>query len=135
MTENRKFFAVLSIYILLLLCIVTIGSVAIVKGGRKQTTITVTETVVSTEKIFVWADLPQGKISESEAETETPKPKLWIIKEYEGRIGVFSEDGVLLEVIDIYVKTLPETDKNLLRDGIRVNSEQALKAIVEDYSN
>lgn len=135
MTENRKIFAVLSIYILILLCIVAIGSHLIVKKGTQIRTITVTETVVATEKIFVWADLPQENIPESEAKTETIEERIWIIREYEGRIGIFSEGGVLLDVIDVYVKTLPETDKNLLRDGIRITSDQALRAIIEDYSN
>ncbi len=134
MTENRKFLAVLSVYVLLLLCIVAIGSFIILKRGSEPIYTTVTETVVATEKIFVWAS-PTKNTAASVTESVTPEEKVWIILEYEGRIGIFSEDGTLLDVIDIYTKTLPETDKNLLREGIRITSEQALRAIIEDYSD
>ena len=134
MTENRKFLAVLSVYVLLLICIVSIGSFVIVKRGSEPIYTTVTETVTVTEKIFVWASPPQTD-HECDTEKAPTEERVWIIREYEGRIGIFSEDGALLDVIDIYTKTLPETDKNLLREGIRITSEQALRAIIEDYSD
>ncbi len=134
MTENRKFLAVLSVYVLLLICIVAIGSFVIVKRGSEPIYTTVTETVIATEKIFVWASPPETD-HECDTEKDPTEERVWIIREYEGRIGVFSEDGALLDVIDIYTKTLPETDKNLLREGIRITSEQALRAIIEDYSD
>ena len=49
------------------------------------------------------------------------------------KIGVFSEDGSLVMVIDVYVKTLPEADKRLLGEGFEVVGRSALNAVVEDY--
>lgn len=134
MTENRKFFVIIAAYIIILLCIVTIGAAIITKKEANTSFVTVTEKVISTEKIFVWASPPES-IPETEAEKDTPEKKLWIVREYEERIGIFSDNGELLDVIDIYTKTLPATDQNLLREGIRISSEQALRAIIEDYSN
>ena len=134
MTENRKFFVIIAAYIIILLCIVTIGAAIITKKEANTSFVTVTEKVISTEKIFVWASPPES-IPETEAKKDTPEKKLWIVREYEERIGIFSDNGELLDVIDIYTKTLPATDQNLLREGIRISSEQALRAIIEDYSN
>ena len=134
MTESRKLFAILSIYIAFLVCIAAVGAYLIVNRGVETKYVTITETSVSTEKIYVWG-APQNIIPQTEPNSETEEERIWLIREYEGRIGIFDEDGTLLDMIDIYVKTLPETDKRLLKDGIRITSEQALRAIIEDYSN
>ena len=60
---------------------------------------------------------------------------LYTVKEYFGKIGVFDEDGVLVNMIEVYTKTLPKADRILLREGITVTSKQALDALIEDYSS
>ena len=134
MAEDRNFFAVLSIYIALLVCIVAVGAYLIVNRSVETKYVTVTETSVATEKVYVWA-YPTNISPKTESNDEPEEERVWLIREYEERIGIFDENGALLDVIDVYVKTLPETDKNLLREGIRITSEQSLRAIIEDYSN
>ena len=51
-----------------------------------------------------------------------------------GRIGIFSSDGTLIEMIDVYVKTLPIADRSLLEEGFEVVGKQRLYSIIEDYS-
>ena len=60
---------------------------------------------------------------------------LFIAKEYFGKIGIFDELGVLIDTIEIYTKTLPQADQIMLREGIRLSSEEALDALIEDYSS
>ncbi|MBQ2999870.1 MAG: hypothetical protein IJD64_05350, partial [Clostridia bacterium] len=62
-----------------------------------------------TEEIYVY--LPQ---EDDESESITPpqsETERYVVKEYHGQIGIFSSDGTLLEVLDTYVKTLPEADR------------------------
>ena len=59
----------------------------------------------------------------------------WIVKEYEGKIGIFQADGTLIYTIDTYVKTLPEADRRLLGEGLTVQTRSELNAIIEDYSH
>lgn len=67
------------------------------------------------------------------AETEA-KEEIFILREYEGVIGVFDNAGVLTDVIDVQVKSLPETDREMLEAGIYAFSRGELIALIEDYT-
>ena len=88
------------------------------------------------ESIYVY--MPQESTEEDPKESE-PLPEEpsegYLVKEYQGKIGIFSTDGLLLEIIDTYVKTLPEADRTLLGEGISVKTREELNSLVEDYSH
>ena len=59
----------------------------------------------------------------------------FLVKEYEGQIGIFSlEGGEIRYVIDRYIKTLPEADKRLLREGFVVIGIHGIYSVIEDYT-
>lgn len=61
---------------------------------------------------------------------------LYIISEYEGKIGIYdNKDGKLLEVLDRYIYSLPDADKQYLSEGIPVYSFSELLSLVEDYTS
>lgn len=59
----------------------------------------------------------------------------FILKEYDGYIGIFDNAGVLIDVIDVQIKSLPEADRNMLRTGIYAFSQNELMSLIEDYTN
>lgn len=71
---------------------------------------------------------------EDEEQVEEPAEITYNVKEYGGKIGVFSESGALIRIIDINIKSLPATDRDLLEKGFSVKGESALLSIVEDYT-
>ena len=87
------------------------------------------------ESIYVY--MPQESTEEDPKESE-PLPEEpsegYLVKEYQGKIGIFSTDGLLLEIIDTYVKTLPKSDQNLLKEGIYLEDERELLELIQDYS-
>ena len=87
-----------------------------------------TDEKVTEKYIYVYAE-PQKESETTEVQQET-----WIVKEHEQRIGIFSEEGVLLEHLEIDTNTLPKADQGLLREGITVTSRSDLYALIEDYS-
>ncbi len=59
-----------------------------------------------------------------------------VLKEWDGRVALFSEgQAEPLTVYDIYVATLPEEERQLLKEGIVVNNEEALASILENYTS
>ncbi len=89
--------------------------------------------ITETEEVYVY--LPQ---EEREPEPSTPpedETTGYLVKEYQGQIGIFSSDGTLLEILDTYVKTLPEADRTLLGEGIWVKTREELNSLIEDYSH
>ena len=115
-----------------ILLAITLVAIAffIAKLSPRQNTIK--ETLIETEYIYV-VKTPESSISEET--TASALARIWIVREYEEKIGVFSENDELLLVIDTYTKTLPETDRRLLKEGILITSREALYSIIEDYSN
>lgn len=63
-----------------------------------------------------------------------PSPEGFWAREYREKIGIFYPDGSLYKVLDTYVKTLPESDRHLLKEGIYLENERQLSALIEDYS-
>lgn len=57
----------------------------------------------------------------------------YVLKEHEGRVAVFDTNENLIEETSIYINSLPELDKALLKSGIDLDSETELKKALEDY--
>ncbi len=91
-------------------------------------------TNVTPQKEYVYVNAQKEAIT-TESGIEDEDIRIWIVKEYFEQIGVFNEDGELVRMIEIYVKTLPEADRILLREGIKLNSDKALEALIEDYTS
>ena len=59
----------------------------------------------------------------------------WIVKEHNGKIGIFKKNGTLIQTIDTYVKTLPKADQALLGEGFEIQTQSELNSVIEDYSD
>jgi hypothetical protein len=61
----------------------------------------------------------------------------FILKEYEGYIGIFSPgfEKIPITVTDIEVSTLREADKQLLRAGIFAASREEMMQLLEDFGS
>ena len=57
------------------------------------------------------------------------------VKEYNEVIGVFSFDGRLEYTVDIFIRTLPKTDRELLKNGIFAKDNAELLEILGDYTS
>ena len=66
--------------------------------------------------------------------TDTEPDMSFTVKSYEGKIGVFTSEGKLIETIEVYVKTLPKADRDMLEEGIKVKNNKELDSSIEDYT-
>ena len=62
------------------------------------------------------------------------KEKRYVVKSHKGKIGIFSSDGDLIQIIDVYIKTLPIADREMLEEGIDIDNVDELRDIIEDYT-
>ena len=67
----------------------------------------------------------------AESDSETT---IFILREYNGYIGVFNSSDVLIDLINVSTKSLPEADRNMLRTGIYAFSKNELISLIEDYT-
>lgn len=62
------------------------------------------------------------------------KNTLYELKEYEGNIAIFkSNEKSPYKITSILIKELPEKDREILKKGIKVSSENELNTLLEDY--
>lgn len=70
----------------------------------------------------------------SPKEPAAPEDAGYLLGEYNGRVSVLSPDTREPEMIfDIFIRTLPDADQELLRQGIRVDTYEELTRLIEDY--
>lgn len=134
MKQELKSILTTAIYAILMACI-CIFSVNIIKGSTLSQNIqpesTEQQNNVVTEIVYI--PIYMESYYESQIATESNDQPEYIIKLYNNKIGVFTEDGSLIEVIDVYTKTLPKTDQDMLEKGFNIKSED-LNKLIEDYT-
>lgn len=64
----------------------------------------------------------------------TVQEEIFMLKEYNGIIGVFNESGALTDIIEVEIKSLPRQDQTMLGTGIWAFSRQELAALIEDFT-
>lgn len=78
------------------------------------------------------SEMPE--VENHEEINNTQKSSVYIMREHRGIIGIFSESGDLLEIIETPIVSLPKKDREKLLIGININGERELSSLREDYS-
>ena len=60
--------------------------------------------------------------------------KIHMVKEYNGIVGVFDGNGVLIKEVDVTVSSLPDADRQDLKVGIRVYSSEELERLLDEFN-
>ena len=58
----------------------------------------------------------------------------FVVRELDGKIGIYTADGQLLKKIDVSVSLFPKADREALAKGIEVGSWQELITLIQDYT-
>lgn len=81
-------------------------------------------------------DLPVSAPTDKEdSSTDGDTPQRFCLRDVGGKIGVYTEDGYPVRVLDVPVKALPTSDQTALADGIWVNSGRELNELIRDYES
>lgn len=109
--------------------VVTICSAMIANLPERPSTTPLQETVSGVERA---TDIPENTVSEADS---SQPDYAYIMREYEGRIAIFSADNDTEPemVLDTMVKFLPDTDQGQMREGIKVRDYKELVSLIEDY--
>ena len=76
------------------------------------------------------------KVQASFNDTETENiSEIYILKENNNNLGVFSSEGELLYEYTFNVNSLPKTDIEILKKGLTVYGVNELRAAIEDYTS
>ena len=112
--------AALALLFLILLSTVTFAFMFSIKNGG--------DTPKDTDTVYVY-------VSAEVTETANTDESSFFIREYNEKVGVFDQNGKLVNVIDTYVKTLPKSERAELQEGFWVESDKELYSIIEAYTD
>lgn len=57
-----------------------------------------------------------------------------VLKEYNGKVALYNSNNTTpVSVYDIYIDSLPENDRKSLKEGIKIESDNHLDKILQDY--
>ncbi len=82
---------------------------------------------------YEYQDVQETANKDASTETDASST-LRLLREKNGKIGVFRTDGSLVRIIDVEVSLLPEYDKELLSEGI-VAEEDELYELIESLTS
>ena len=82
--------------------------------------------------------ITSGDNSASSLNTTNAQPTkyLYMVSEYKGKVAVYKYGSKTpLEIYDTYTDSLPESDREYLKQGIEVKSEDELEDLIEDLTS
>ena len=125
---KKAFSIVVAAYSVVLLVIFCVTVNLLSSSKNYPDTVTIVDKV--TEYVYVYS----GGEDTREVVIGSRDDEVYIIRQHMEMIGIFKEDGSLVEVIEVYVKTLPEADRRLLGEGFEVIGDSKLNSVIEDYT-
>ena len=89
------------------------------------------------ENLLIPEHVPEISDYLEAAEIIPAEPEIiFILGENNGRLAILSPDRqTVYETYSVYINTLPELDRNLLREGIKIKTTEELASLLEDYSS
>ena len=74
---------------------------------------------------------PENESSEESVDVDT-SGDVFTLRDSNGRIGVYTEEGYLIRLLNVSTATLPAIDREQLASGVFVHSWQELISLIED---
>ena len=64
-----------------------------------------------------------------------PEDEPYVLRDYQGCVAVYEQNGAPSRVTEIEVRSLPRTDREALLRGIRVQDRRELSMLLEDLGS
>lgn len=83
---------------------------------------------------LVFTLFPAQSQAQVEKPTDTTNETIYYLKDYNGRLAVFSEGSESpFKITEVEIKTLPEYDQKTLRQGVKAHGQKELTRLLEDF--
>ncbi len=129
--EKIKLLRIMSVYAVAMLLIL-IATILLVRPKIQKAEISASSKQDAETK-YIYVRTEENGGTQSDTYT-TDSEEIYTVRGYMEKIGIFSNDGTLISIIEVYTKTLPEADQRLLEEGIQIFGKKQLNAIIEDYT-
>lgn len=139
--DATKIFTVLCAFLLIICLTLSITSLVVMRHAVSESEAWLDRAEIMVGKFDTAESEPTEKSDTTAPVTDTDPPDAGVdvlyhrfcLREVNGKIGVYTEEGYLVRMLDVAIKTLSERDQAALAGGIWVNSWRELIERIEDY--
>ena len=83
---------------------------------------------------FIFSAIMRNNIDKQASSEIISVSNYYIVRETDGFIGIYeNQSQTPYQILDIVVAELPEKDREMLKEGIVVKSNEELSLLIEDY--
>lgn len=138
--DISRFFAAISCLILLVCLTLSVTTLVVLRNAIDETEqvkedakqlIGELDQSLNRLEIAVNANAEQEQELPTNAGVEEP----YLVRACNGKIGVYTASGILVDWIDVNIILLPKAAREALEEGIEVESLDALQRILMDYTS
>ena len=145
--NTSKLFTLLSAFLVIIALMLTVTSVTVLNNTVTESKDwhTRTASILSSLSNLEKKECEESKSSlapDNETLPAHPTPpdtdadilyNKFCMRETNGKIGIYCDDGQLISLLDVSVQTLPIKDQKALSHGIYVTSWDELISLIQDY--
>lgn len=140
--DASKIFTVLCAFLLVICLVLSITALVVMRNAVSESETWQEKAAVlvgNLDSLISDTTEADGSVSTSTDTEDEPSTEAdvlynrFCLRETEGKIGVYTEDGYLIRLMDVSVRTLPQSEQSALADGISVNSWRELIERMQDY--
>ena len=124
--------------ILLLICLVLTVTTLIIMRQTLDKSLAFQSAVLAMHTIPPTLETPKDTTHDDPPPADVEADVLYnrfTLKEHNGQIGVYSEEGYLIRTFQISVSTLPREAREALKKGVTFHSWRELLQLIEDYES
>lgn len=140
--DRAKLFTYLSILLLLVCLALCLTSVIVLRNAVAEGQAWQKKAELLAEELDACIDVLNPIIETETSPNEENEPpttdadilcQRFLVRESNGKIGVYSEDGYLVRIIDCNVDMLPKREREALKNGITIDSWSELVEYLQNY--
>jgi hypothetical protein len=137
--DFSKIIAVISAFVLIVCLVLSMTTLVVLRNAvaengqvQKEARTLVDELNVSVERLETTTDSALKNENQSDVPTGAD-PERFTLREYEGKIAVYAEDGVILHWVNVNLDLLPKNERAALKEGVEVEGVASLLSHLQDY--
>ena len=135
--DFSKIIAVISAFVLIVCLVLSMITLVVLRNAVAENGQLQAEAKSLLNDLNTTADkFEDHLVLKQEEPTEIPvdaDAEIFVLREFEGKLGVYDESGVMLHWVELDLALLPQSERQALSEGITVEGRMALLSYLLDY--
>ncbi len=136
--DFSKIFAIISSFVLIVCLTLCITTLVVLRNAIDENETLQADAVRLVKELDTSVDKLDTVIADNQAQGDLPTnaaAEIFSIRECNGKIAVYNDDGVMLHWVDVNTALLPAGERTALAQGIEVQGWESVISCLQDYQS